>query len=67
MAFRWTSADVGGPPEAGVTSDLLSENEKVTLTCPSSTITREVKQFARYLQTPSVHPSRMAGLVELSS
>ena len=29
-AFRWTSADVGGPPEAGVTSDLLIQNEKVT-------------------------------------
>ena len=31
-AFRWISADVGGPPEAGVTSDLLSEDEKFTLT-----------------------------------
>ena len=66
-AIRWTSADVDGPPEAGVTSDLLSQNEKVTLTWPSATITREVEQLARYLQTPSGHPCRTAALVELSS
>ena len=28
-AIRWTSADVDGHPEAGVTSDLLSENERL--------------------------------------
>ena len=63
-AIRWTSADVDGPPEAGVTSDLLSQNEKVTRAWPSATITG-VEQLARYLQNYRA-PSCSAALVEPS-
>ena len=44
-AIRWTCADVDGPPEAGVTSDLLSENEKVTWAWPSATRPRGLSSW----------------------
>ena len=62
-----TSADVDGRDVTGVTSDLLSQNEKVTWAWPSATRSRVTLNSLHGIRGPIRVASCSAALVEPSS